>query len=188
MIRFSKHYKINKLSLSWFESYLSHRTQQVNINTNQSKTGSVLYGVPHGSILGPLLYFEFINDLPLFIGDTIRSVYLYADDTTLYDFGLDKDTFENNMQHSLNLLKMWCLENGMIMNIDKAKLMLISSRQKRKCMKDKRLAIEYDNFDLQLTSCEKVLGDHIDDNLTWTNHFQHVSKKRYRHTFGVCFR
>ena len=72
---------------------------------------------------------------------------------------------------------MWCLENGMIINIDKTKLMLISSRQKRKCMKDNKLAIEYDNFDLQLTSCEKVLGVHIDDNLTWTNHFQHVSKK-----------
>ena len=52
--------------------------------------------------------------------------------------------------------------------------MLISSRQKRKCMKDNKLAIAYDNFDLQLTSCEKVLGGHIDDNLTWTNHFQHV--------------
>ena len=44
-------------------------------------------------------------------------------------------------------------------------------------MKDNELSIEYDNFDLQLTSCEKVLGVHIDDNLTWTNHFQHVSKK-----------
>ena len=172
-----KQYKINKLSLSWFESYLSDRTQQVNINTNQSKTGSVLYGVPQGSILGPLLFLIFINDLPLFIGDSIRSVDLYADDTTLYDIGLDKDTVENNLQHSLNLLKMWCLENGMIINIDKTKQMLISSRQKRKCMKDNKLAIEYDNFDLQLTSCEKVLGVHIDDNLTWTNHFQHVSKK-----------
>ena len=82
---------------------------------------------------------------------------------------------------------MWCLENGMIINVDKTKLMLISSRQKRKCMKDNKLAIVYDNFELQLTSCGKVLGVHIDDNLTWTNHFQHVSK-RYRHTFGFCFR
>ena len=94
-----KHYKINKLSLSWFESYLSHRTPQVNINTNQSKTGSVLYGLPQGSILGPLLFFIFINDLPLFIGDSIRSVDLYANDTTLYDIGLDKDTLEKNLQH-----------------------------------------------------------------------------------------
>ena len=119
----------------------------------------------------------FINDLPLFIGDSIRSVDLYAGDTTLYDIGLDKDTLENNLQHSLNLFKMWCLENGMIINIDKTKLILISSRQKRKCMKDNKLTIEYDNFDLQLTSCEKVLGVHIDDNLTWTNNFLHISKK-----------
>ena len=65
----------------------------------------------------------------------------------------------------------------MIINIDKTKLMLISSRQKRKIMKDNKLAIVYDNFDLQLTSCKRVFGVHIDDNLTWTNHFQHVSKK-----------
>ena len=78
----------------------------------------------------------FINDLPLFIEDPIRSVDLYVDDTTLYDIGLDKDTLENNVQHSLNLLKIWFLENGMIINIDKTKLMLISSRQKRKCLKD----------------------------------------------------
>ena len=112
-----KHYKINKLSLSWLESNLSHRTQQVNINTNQSKTGSVLYGAPQGSILSPLLFLISINDSPLFIGDSIQSVDLYADDTTLYDIGLDKDTLENNLQHSLNFFKMWCLENGMIINI-----------------------------------------------------------------------
>ena len=88
-----KDYKINKLSLSWFELYLSHRTQQANIKTYQSKAGSVLYGVPQGSILDPLLFMIFINDLSLFIGDSIRSVDLYADDTTLYD----KDTLENNL-------------------------------------------------------------------------------------------
>ena len=103
------------------------------------KNWSVLYGVPQGSILGPLLFLIFINDLPLFIGGSIQSVDLYDDDTTLYDISLDKDTVENNLQHSLNLLKMWCLENGMIINIDKTKLMLISSRQKRKCMKDNKL-------------------------------------------------
>ena len=51
-------------------------------------------------------------------------------------------------------------------------------------MKDSRLALMYDNFDLQLTSCETVLGVNIDDNLTWTNHFKHVPK-RYLRTFGV---
>ena len=50
---------------------------------------------------------------------------MYADDTTLYDIGLEKDMLENNLQHSLNLLKICCLEIGMIINIDKTKLMSI---------------------------------------------------------------
>ena len=85
--------------------------------------------------------------------------------------------YYSNLQHALNLLKTWCLENGMVINIDKTKLMLISSRQKRTNMKDSSLTLVYDNFDLQVTSCEKVLGVNIDDNLTWTNHFQYVTKK-----------
>ena len=62
---------------------------------------------------------KLINNLHLFIRDSIRSVDVYADDTTLYDIGLDKDMIENNLQHSLNLLKMCCQENGMIINKDK---------------------------------------------------------------------
>ena len=149
----------------------------MNINTNQSKAENVLCGVPQGSILGHLLFLIFMNDLPLFLGDAIQYVDLYADDTTLYDIGLDKDMLENNLQHAMNLLQIWCLENGMIINIDKTKLMLISSRQKRQNMQDDNLTLVYDDFDLQLTRCEKVLGVHIDEHLTWTNHFQHVSKK-----------
>ena len=154
---------INDLSRSWFELYLSNRTQQVNINTNQSNTENILCGVPRGSILGPLLFLIFINDLPLFLGHAIQSVDLYADDTTLYDIGLDKDMIENNLQHALNLLKIWCLENGMIINIDKTEMMLVSSRQKRKTMQDDNLTLVYDDFDLNLTRCEKVLGVHIDE-------------------------
>ena len=61
---------------------------------------------------------------------------LYADGMTLYDIGLDKDTIENNLQYDFNLLKSWCLENDVIINIDKTKLLLISSQQIRYNMKD----------------------------------------------------
>ena len=102
----------------------------MNINTNQSKYWKCTIWRTEGFHFRSSVIFDIINDLPLYIGESIRSVDLYAGDTTLYDIGLDKDTLENNLQHSLNLLKMWCLENGMIINIDKTKLILISSRQR----------------------------------------------------------
>ena len=103
----------------------------MNINTNQSKTENVLCCVPQGSILGSPLFFIFINDLHLFIGDSIRSMDSCTDDTTLYDIRLDKDTLENNLRRCLNLLKIWCLEIGMIINIDKTKLMFMYQAGKK---------------------------------------------------------
>ena len=85
-----KHYKIKDLSLSWFDSYLHNRTQQVTVNTSQSKAESILFGVPQGSILGPLLFLIFINDLSLFLKDAVCSVDLYADDTTLFEISCDR--------------------------------------------------------------------------------------------------
>ena len=120
--------------MAWLKSYLSDRTQKANIT---SKTENGLWGVwTTGLSLGPLLYFIFINGLPLLVGDIIRSVDLYADDMILYDIGLDKDTVENNLQYDFNLLKSWCLENDMIINTDKPKLLLISSQRNRFNMKD----------------------------------------------------
>ena len=97
------YYKISNLSLSWFESYLNNRTKQVTINGNESKTKTVQCGVPQGPILGPLLFLIFINDLPLYLKDSIRSADLYADDTTLYDIALDKNILEKNRLQALDL-------------------------------------------------------------------------------------
>ena len=98
------------------------------INENQSKAESVLCGVTHCSILGPLLFLIIIKDLRLYLRDAIGSVDLYADDTTLYDIGSNKDMLENNLHYSLNLLKNWCLNKGMIININKTKSMLILNK------------------------------------------------------------
>ena len=111
------HYRLSELPLSWFDSYLSNRTQQVNINVNISENDKVRYAVPQRSILGPLLFLIFINDLSLTLKTVIRSVDLYADDTTLYDIQLNKAQIENNLQHALVLLRTRCLENGMLLKI-----------------------------------------------------------------------
>ena len=93
-----------------------------------SKPASVTCGVPQCSILGPLLFLILINDLPLALQKSVV-VDLYADDTTFYDFQSDVFQLETNLQHALNLLHIWCQQNGMVLT-DKTKVMLITSRQK----------------------------------------------------------
>ena len=136
-----KCYKCDENCLSWFASYLSNRTQRVSLNNNLSNPAYVTSGVPQGSILGPLLSLIFINDLPLALQNSVV-VDLYADDTTFYDFQSDVFQLETNLQHALNLLRNWCQQNGMVLNTDKTKVMLITSRQKRLSLQNPVLSLK----------------------------------------------
>jgi retron-type reverse transcriptase len=77
-----KYYKCNDLTISWFKSYLTNRCQKVKLELAESKREKVQPGVPQGSILGPLLFLLYVNDLPLYLHETISE--LYADDTTIH--------------------------------------------------------------------------------------------------------
>ena len=123
-------YKCSENCLKWFESYLTNRTQRVSLNNNVSEPEHVTCGVPQGSILGPLLFLLFINDLPLVLKNS-ANVDLYADDTTIYDVQCNTDQLESNLQFSLNALHVWCRQNGMVLNTEKTNVMLITSRQRR---------------------------------------------------------
>ena len=172
-----KCYKCNNSCLSWFESYLQNRTQRVSLNDNLSEAADVIHGVPQGSILGPLLFLLFINDLPLYLQNTFTFVDLYADDTTIYFSNADKLELEKNLQSSLNCLQKWCRENSMTLYIDKTKVMLIASRQKRTVLGDTVLNLQYNDIYMKMTTSDKVLGIYVDNNLMWNNHFNFLSKK-----------
>ena len=172
-----KLYRCDDNSLSWFESYLSDRTQRVSMNNKCSSSEHIKYGVPQGSILGPLMFLIFINDLPLALKDIVTSIDLYADDTTIYDIQSDMQKLQQNLQKSLSLLNKWCRENGMVINTDKTKVMLITSRQKRYHLQIDDLKLNLNNSDLKLSSNEKILGIQIEDTLVWNEHFKYISKK-----------
>ena len=181
LLRKLKCYKCNDSCVSWFESYLCHRKQRVSLNNNLSSTSKVIHGVPQGSILGPLLFLIFINDLPLYLQNNTSTIDLYADDTTIYYSCSNILMLERNLQKSLDCLQIWCRENGMILNTDKTKVMLITSRQKRMNLNNAVLNLQYNDIDITITTCDKILGIHVDNNLTWNNHFNFLSKKLSSH-------
>ena len=88
-----RHYKLSDKTINWFSSYLLGRKQKVVINNIESRMENVLCGVPQGSILGPLLFLMFINDLPLYTNNVATD--LYADDTTLYMVGETQESILN---------------------------------------------------------------------------------------------
>ena len=180
LLRKLKCYKCNDSCLSWFESYLCNRKQRVSLNNHLSSTSDVMHGVPQGSILGPLLFLIFINDLPLYLKNNTSTIDLYADDTTIYS-GSDKLMLERNLQKSLDCLQIRCRENGMILNTDKTKVMLITSRQKRINLNNAVLNLQYNDIDIDITTCDKILGIHVDNNLTWNDHINFLSKKLSSH-------
>ena len=103
-------YGIQDQPLSWFQSYLTNRTQSVSA-TNISS------GVPQGSVLGPLLFILYINDLPLAVG--LSSVMLYADDTIIFTAASSIDQLQLNLSLDLNNVSSWLKANGLFLNLKK---------------------------------------------------------------------
>ena len=147
-------YGIKDDALMWFDTYLTNRKQQVTINNSKSDFQHISCGVPQGSILGPLLFLLFINDLPLYTNNVFTD--LYADDTTLYDVQDSVEQIENNLQSALNNLHIWCGGNGMILNSSKTKVMLVTTNQKRQKLINDNLALKFNNESLHTISGDKT--------------------------------
>ena len=92
---------------------------------------SITSGVPKGSILGPLLLLVFINELPISLHNVIKNTAMYADDNTIWDIQMSKDTLKTNLQSCLTILETWCKSNGMVLNTDKTKVLMITTPHKR---------------------------------------------------------
>ena len=109
------HYGIRGRDLKWFESYLSNRKQYVTYNGIASSTQTIRCGVPQGSILGPLLFLIYINDLCSICKHTMP--ILFADDTNLFSSGKDIRTLENNINNELLDISLWLKVNKLFLNI-----------------------------------------------------------------------
>ena len=161
---------IDNRAVKWFESYLSDREQRVLANIIYSSYQSVTQGVPQGSVLGPLFYIIYAND----INNIIKSckIALYADDTVLYTANVNFQKSINKVQKDIDALSQWCVQNGIRMNIEKTKLMVFGSQVKVKQLPDFTVTVE--ELPLTLTNSYKYLGMTLDSQLNYDKHVQNI--------------
>ena len=101
---------------------------------------------------------------------------LYADDATLYEASKSKDQIERKLQNALCDLSVWCKQNGMLINTDKTKVMLVTTPQRRSKIDD-NLQISLNGVHLYKVLNDKVLGVQIDNNLSWGEHVSKIVRK-----------
>jgi hypothetical protein len=178
---------IKNTELDWFRSYLTDRQQFVSIDSYDSILLTILTGVPQGSILGPLLFLLYINDLPLC--SNLFSI-LFADDTALTASNQNLDELHDFVNIEFQKLCTYFRDNKLSLHPDKTKYLLISPNQNVTC--DKKIYINNNNlgehnqqhiFELhRVTPIDKVpaikyLGVYFDQNLNFKYHISQISKK-----------
>ena len=122
-------YRLPPMFLRLMSSFLSNRKQLVSINNSSSTFQPIKYGVPQGSVLGPLLFFTiYINDLPCFVQCLCE---MFADDTSLQSHDSDTSKLTIKLQRGIDRLVTWSELNHMALNAQKTKCMYVSARQKK---------------------------------------------------------
>ena len=147
--------------------YLSRRRQRVKINDTLSKWSNIEYGVPQGSLLGPLLFNIFINDIFYFMNNT--KITNYADDNTPYICVKNIDTALNILESDGNTIFNWFAENFFKANANKSHLIVTK--------KPEGYSVTIGNDTISCSAEEKLLGIYIDYELKFENHVKHLCKR-----------
>ena len=158
--------------VEWFVSYLSNRRQTVTVNKTNSSSGIVTCGVPQGSILGPLLFLCYINDMHLSVQ---CKLFLYADDSALLVRGKNPSTISECLSENLESCRDWLIDNKLSLHLGKTELILFGTKRKLK---------KVDNFyikcgDTIINSVESVkyLGLNLDNDLSGVSIVNNILKK-----------
>ena len=155
-------------------SYLDNRTQRCAVNGVISNTCTLTCGIPQGTILGPLLFLLYINDLPNCLSNS--KPRMYADDTHLTYADNDICSIETSLNQDLSNINRWLIANKLTLNMTKTEFMLIGSRQKLNSLSAFPV-LEINGTQLNRVNFTKSLGVLIDENLTWSNHINAITKK-----------
>ena len=157
---------LNAKVVEWFKSYLRDRKQQVLANNVRSTFQTITQGVPQGSVLGPLFYILYANDIVKVI--KYCKIALYADDTVLYTANSNFETSISKVRKDVQALSGWCGANGIGMNTDKTKPMVFGNAKKLAELPE--VNIELEDVQLVTVSSYKYLGITLDGQLNYARH------------------
>ena len=162
-------YGFSLTALKLAHNYLSNRKQRTKINSKYSSLLEIIFEVPQGSILGPLLFNIFLIDLFLTIEDT--GIASCADDNTPYVIADNIDRVIESLEEASEILFKWFNDNLMRINADKCHL-LVSTNNTAK--------IKIGNFHITNSKSEKLLGVIFDHKLSFDDHISELCKKASR--------
>ena len=167
--------------LDFFVSYLNDRHQRVGINGSYSEYSKIQSGVPQGSVLGPLLFLIYINDLEKNLKSQVK---FYADDTMLYSIVKNPTQSAADLNHDLDLIQKWAFQWKMQFNPDPSKQateMIFSCKQK----KTQHPPLFFNGSEVSLKSEQKHLGLTLTTNLSFTKHVYEKITKANRHIGSI---
>ena len=183
LLRKLEHYGIRGVALSWFQSYLFDRTPFVVVNGTNSQLASIKYGVPQGSVLGPLLFLIYINDI--IHSSTLFSYSLFADDTSLLLADKKAEYLLLIANQEIQKLYAWYCCNKLLLNVQKTKCVIFRSKGKK--LPDDITLLNVGGHEVALSENVQFLGLIMDEHLSWRNHLDAVCTKLSR-SVGVIFR
>ena len=159
-------------TVDWIDSYLSNRVQKTKFENFISNSAKVESGIPQGSILGPLLFLCYTNDLPKSF-ENICDVFSYADDTQLLVSADNLDELKTKIGTAMSTAQSWYDKNLMKNNIGKTEVIVFSRNKKEKL----ELKIRGVKKKIKSKPCIKILGIHIDNKLTFNKQIKKTKKK-----------
>lgn len=169
-LNFDKWFTEPTQTLQWFKTYLEHRQQCVIINNEKSSFTTLKTGVPQGSILGPLLFTLYINDLPNICPGA--GFQMYADDTVVFVSGKSVEAITAQLQQHINSVSVWFQNSGLTLNLSKTVSVCFASRSHP--LEELHLTINGQNI-AQVKEV-KYLGLILDSHLSFESHVKKITR------------
>ena len=168
-----EYYGIRGVPLKCFSSYLTGRQPYVNFQNTDSDKMFVKRGVPQGSILGPLLFLVFINDMHNV--SSVLSYILFADDSTLLISETNFKKLIKIMNDELEKITRWFKSNSLCLNVNKTNFMVFAAKNKKVVGEEPKISIE--NRNIERVYKTKFLGAVIDSKLNWHYHIDYIANR-----------